>query len=225
MRKKILSLIIICCMMITMLSGTIVYANTENESSNDIVAKSIFEHSTFIGKDNQGNFIFESEYTPSVSPLTAENHLASKTTFTIVPENSEDEAAWNNLITRRASYSSYGEQWDASKSCKIYCTIYYTKNGNSAYMNYISGGYTKSDSSISVTQQQVYYTSGQNNGQINTTYQGSSSSWTVYPPSSWSPINTDVVHGMIACTLTTTVKRSASPWTITLSNTALFTGY
>ena len=230
--KKIINMFLLVFALI--ISTVPVYASESeeiisNKEMTEETAREIFTHSSFVKKDAQGNFIFESNYNPTKSSKTSSNSSHSKTVFVICPYDQEDAENWERVINAnpnaRADYNTSGSNWDASRSVKIYMTIYYTINGNQAELDYITGGYSLYDSTVSVTSQSIYYACNQGAlGQTDTKNKYSSSSWTIWAPSSWSPIRTDVGTGSIGATLTTTAKRSAGSWQIVLPITALYTG-
>ena len=217
-----------------MISTVPVYASESKEilSSKEMTeetAREIFTHSSFVKKDSQGNFIFESDYNPDTAVRSTGNTTHSKTMFVICPYDQEDAENWERVINANSNsgriYHGGGDNWDSSRSVKIYMTVYYNKNGNQAELDYITGGYSLYDSTVSVTSQSIYYASNQGAlGQTATTNKYSASSWTIWAPSSWSPIRTDQGTGTIGATLTTTAKRSAGSWQIVLPITALYTG-
>lgn len=225
--KNIVKIAIVC--LIFTIFNCSAYAITEDNSSlendhQEIIMREIFAQSNYIGKDINGNLLFETDLSNiQIAPYNTES-TAGKTSFVIVPSDDEDRKNWEKAVTLRASdYASQGEQWDASRSCKIYSTVYYSLDGDYATLKYITGGYSKSDHTISVTSQQIDYCCAQGNGQNSTTNKGSSSSWTIYPPSYWQPLNVRVGFGVMGCTSYTTVQRSGTPWMITLVNNPINT--
>lgn len=226
--KKIVKIAIFC--LIFAFFGCNTYAISEDSGSlengnEESRMKDLFCQSNYIGKDSNGNFLFEMDSSNSqIVPYDTQS-ICSNTSFVVVPSDEEDRENWENavLAAQGTDYNTYGEQWDASRSCKIYTTVYYSKNGNYASLKYITGGYTKSDHTISVTSQQVDYSCAQGNGQDASVNQGSNSSWTIYPPSYWQPLNVNVGWGIMGCTLYTTVHRTAGSWTITLPNNPINT--
>lgn len=225
--KKFMSLLVavVWCLSLTMplFASEDSANNALSDVQADAQAREIFIHSNFVGKDKNGSYIFESEYNPNVLTRSDKlNNIETKSVISVIPVNDEDRKDWDAFVTQRASYQNYGEQWDGSRSTKIYSTVYYTRDGSSASLTKITGGYSISDRTIKVTGQSITYGCNQGIlGQNATVSKGTSSSWTIYPPSSWQPINPNTVTAIIGATSTVTVQRNADPWTITLVNQPL----
>lgn len=144
-----------------------------------------------------------------------------------------------DIVYPRVGDQSQGRTgWDSTGSIKFHTTVYfdisYNMHGEEHYKLYrIAGGYTKSDSSISVVRQDVSYGGY---GRILNSAQWvnyhkkydlspGQSSWTVWTPTDWQPIQLVTIVGgqigvepMIGATNNYTLQRNGGVWYGALEN-------
>lgn len=223
--KKIISFFVVILIFTNLLSA--VSFASESESQDSI--KEIFNHAQFVEITDDGQYIFKSMSTPENVNKSAFNEKESKscTLFSITPENQNDKEILDSLKSsstlRSGGGSNYAYAWDSTAGVKIYTTVYYTeyKEGTRTYvtLDKITGGYDRQDKTLHVVSQTVSYGATNFAKTQNNVVSKSGTSWTIYPPSSWSPVDITVSKGIIiGATLTTEIKRNSSPWTVQLKN-------
>ncbi|WP_299833661.1 hypothetical protein [uncultured Metabacillus sp.] len=131
----------------------------------------------------------------------------------------------SNEIGIAASNSKSASQWDSSYSVRAYSTYYYTRYEKDGYAYHditsCSGGWSRSDSSVTMSQRKVIYgASGPSypNGsyvQQNQTMYPTSNSFSYTAPSSWVAVKTTHAVGVSTWV---TLNRGGSTWTLKLIN-------
>ena len=144
-----------------------------------------------------------------------------------MPEDKSDEELWNTAVeesTRASSGGSkYGYAWDSTKGVKIFSRIYYTESVSGGrtftHLDRITGGYEKSDSSLSIVSQEITYGATQPYLQQSKTVNVTGASWSLTPPASWKAIDTSQSLARIMGVYSeVTIKRRSGSWTVKLLN-------
>lgn len=139
----------------------------------------------------------------------------AETTFTIVNDPQE--------VSIASTGSKYEESWDDSIGVKAYSTIYFTKttSGGIEYgkLTSISGGWSRSDTTISLSGRKVTFgQSGWPAGSQTKTVYPTGNTWNYTAPSTWDAVSLDADYTLGATSTVTLTRGTRSSWTLKLSN-------
>jgi len=147
------------------------------------------------------------------------------TTFVDDIPASEEEASSGEVSASATSTSRKASKWDSSGGVKAYSTVYYsvTYKDSVPYqdLSKVTGGWSVSDSSISLSNRKVDL--GQSGGSLcggvtqKKSFTPSGNTFSYPAPSSWCAVSSQV--GSIGANTSVTLKRgSSSTWTLSLPN-------
>lgn len=220
--KKFLSIILSVVMLMSCVVST--YAETYNDlDKHELTCEFIMDSEVSV-EDNVILF----------SKTEQEKNCCNREIFFIVPNENVPANELKNKIVKSATINSVNsspsirvEEYDISISIKGWIKVSYSNGtstwGQTAKVTSVSGGYTKLDSSVSVTSQYVVAgssgKSASTGGVINQHLEKhpTSSSWSYTAPSTWHYIvknNTSVIGAYCDYNLR---RASGSTWTFTLN--------
>lgn len=184
-------------------------------------------------EDEEGNLAYS--LTDEKTGLTTERYKVSQVieTQTDTRSGARQESRADTVIDivypRSGDQSQGRSGWDSTGSIKFYSTVYfdfhYDIHGATRYKMYrVTGGYTKSDSSVTLVKQYVAY--GGYGKIINTAnwvnyskqynLTTGQTSWGFWTPTDWQPIElvslTGATEPCIGATINYTLKRNAGEW-------------
>jgi hypothetical protein len=172
--------------------------------------------------DNNGNVYDVTLYDIDSEKLYDENGKSLNITSQTYAYDLSEAAS----VSSTGTGNSYVDLWDTSISVKGYVTIYYSYYANSDGINeytltQIAGGYTKSDSTVSISSQTVVYGMQGYSKTYGIVYKDS----TIYPTtSSWS-ITTGYTSSVVldvsanfGATYTIKLVRGTSAWSLVITN-------
>lgn len=208
----------VCIFIFSGLSSAAIEIPDTNEN-----IKELFLDSVPVESDIPGQYQFIAYHDPiqtrSIAPQKA------ITTITIIPGNEEEEAVLEE-VAESGGGSNYKYQWDNSYGIKIYSTVYYTDYGDSVSLDRVTGGYDKTDRTLTVLSQEVTLGATDLGHVQNQRRYPTNSSWGYNAPSNWVPI--DTVQSFVqylGAYYRVDVKRSASSWRVEVINNVLSEGF
>lgn len=163
-----------------------------------------------------------------------DDEYVSETIFVIPAEDITADSLLKNLtesakkVNSNARGSITVEEFDPSISIKGWVRATYSRidsnygNTTASKVTAVSGGYSKSDRSVSVTKQTVHFgSSGKSNStgraisQTDVKYLTNENSWSYTAPSSWHYVVETAIHN-IGANCTFDLKRYGSTWSFTI---------
>ncbi len=163
--------------------------------------------------------------TVSVDLSQAQEQTTSNNNLLSAAAKNVSDFLFGTPVSASTSYNqTYNSKWDSTSGVKIYETVYWsaaTKVGTTTTYDIlykVSGGYTKSDSTINVKSSSVFVAQNRN-----TTYQqktwseGTSSSWSISTGFTATEVQGSVTSG---ATYTVNLNRGSSNWSVALGENA-----
>jgi hypothetical protein len=183
-------------------------------------------------KDSNKNLIYQTEQLLGVY-ANENGETLEKTAFTTfqkIDETVPSQSLSQNVAAVATTQSSKGDgTWDSTSSGYMYSTVYYDKvtynSKDCVKISYATGGVNNLNSGVrvfglDVRMGQVGSFAGANN-QIKTQSFGSTTTFTMYPDSTWIPVPAvfGVYGSAVGVNMTVTFGRSStSTWTDSFSN-------
>lgn len=186
----------------------------KNKNTKEDVKLSHYTTSQLLKVENDGDTEVQ-EFAVTTFAVTEEETASLNSRFSVASLN-------NDYLFVADSGSKREEKWDDSISVKAVITIYYsriTKNGvDYAKVTKASGGWTISDSSVSLSNRKVSI--GSSGWPVNSQSiekKPTENSWNYSTPFTWEYISLNAGHH-IGANSTVTLKRGGSSWELTLNN-------